>query len=146
MTQDSNKAYPKYQPQASSWKINGHTTKVRKGSTVPQQQRGAGFWRETARAREGTILFVGKQYCRTYRIQESPSRKANSSCTDHQRDHQWEMASEKYLWIEGVFVAESQYSWWCGHVLCLSTIDTSNEYVYEYLRTNTMGKVPSLAV
>ncbi len=26
------------------------------------------------------------------------------------------MASEKYLWIEGVFLAESQYSWWCGHV------------------------------
>jgi len=45
---------------------------------------------------------------RTYRIQEGncPSRKADSSCTDHQR----EMTFEKYLGIEGVFLAESQYS------------------------------------
>jgi hypothetical protein len=49
-------------------KINGHTIVVHKGSTV-LQKGAAGSWKETARERERTMLFSGKQYCRTYRIQ-----------------------------------------------------------------------------
>ena len=48
--------------------------------------------------------------------------------------------------VEGVFLAESQYAWWCGHVPCLGAIDTSaSTYRYcLYLWTKYYGKIPCL--
>ena len=37
----------------------------------------------------------------------------------------WWLVMRNTFSIEGVFLAESQYAWWCGHVPCLGAIDTS---------------------
>ncbi len=49
--------------------------------------------------------------------------------------------------VEGVFLAESQYAWWCGHVTCLGAIDVSaSTYRYcLYLWTKYYGKIPCLS-
>ncbi len=91
--------------------------------TYPRYEPQVSYWKSTDTQQRYTTTHMEnkKGNC--------PPRKTNSSCTGHPQDHQWEMVSEEYLWIEVVFLAESQYSWWCGHVPSLGTIDTSSEYV-----------------
>ena len=75
-------------------KINEHTTISRKGSSTARAAWGRVLG-ENERARtRGTILFSGKQYCRTHREQERELSftEGNSSCTSHHK-----VISEKWL-------------------------------------------------
>ena len=94
--------------------------------------RWAGAWskvlgRDQKRAK-GANLFLAKQY----QLHISNARKGIVLWEDNSSLYEpsvRKLASEKYLWVEGVFLAASQYSWQCEHVLCLGAIDTSNKYV-----------------
>ena len=62
-------------------------------------------------------------------VLQQRGRKANYSCTDHKQDHSWKDVFWEIPLDGRCFLTERHYSWWCGHVLCLGTIDTSNKYV-----------------
>jgi len=133
MTLHHNRTYPRYEPQVSYWKSTGtqqRYTRVDLCCSSNNISVGYVSWRDGEDTRGNNSVFGNSTSTHMENKKGNcPPRKTNSSCTGHPQDHQWEMVSEEYLWIEVVFLAESQYSWWCGHVPSLGTIDTSSEYV-----------------
>ena len=105
------------------------------------------FGAERAHTR-GTNLFLGKQY------QPHISKTKKANCSKENNFFLYWSGARTSIWlvmrntfsVEGVFLAESQYAWWCGHVPCLGAIDASaSTYRYcLYLWTKYYGKIPCL--
>ena len=113
-------------PQASYWKSTSTQQYHARVATL-REQRGAKSWERTAAQGRSKSVFS-----KTVPATHIECKEGNCSSRRQfflVRVVREKLASEKYLWIEGVFLAESQYSWQCEHVLCLGTIDTSNKYV-----------------
>jgi len=88
-------------------KINEHTAISRKGSNTARAA-----WSKVLgeqQREKGANLFLAKQY----QLHISNERKGIVLREDNSSLYELtvrKLASEKYLWIEGVFLAESQYS------------------------------------
>ena len=114
-------------PQASYWKSTS-TQQYHARVVALREQRGAKSWeRMSERAREEQFCFLETVLPHTSRTRKGIVLQQRQFFLV--RAVREKLSSEKYLWTEGVFLAESQYSWQCEHVLCLGAIDTSNKYV-----------------
>ena len=109
-----------------------------------RRQRGA-VCRERAAARERDKLVFRKTVLTTH----IEYKKGNFFLYWSLSKTSWWLVMRNTFSIEGIFLAESQYAWWCGYVPCLGAIDrnVSTCRYCLYLWTKYYeGEPPSIAV